>query len=107
MRRRWQRPRNSTRGSRYEPRLGPPLLQAFAQSWGLPEPLVRHWWRALCDAQWSEAAQWRERVIALTPQDACARGFVEVDCSPRVLVGLLELLVREGTLARPTASQIE
>src|SRR5262245_33393033 len=100
-------PRNSLAGSRYEPKNGPPILVAFARSWGLPEPLTQHWWRALCAARWSQARQWREQVIAFTPESEEARTFVEGDCSPRVLVQVLENLVAEGTLLRPTASAIE
>src|SRR5215471_15885687 len=107
MRRRWQAPRNSLAGSRYQPQNGPPLLVALAQSWGLPAPQQWAWWRALCTAQWPEAVAFREAVIAFTPEHEDARAFVHTTCSPRGLVKVLELLVREGLLFRQTATQIE
>jgi hypothetical protein len=107
MRRRWQAPRNSLKGSRYPVGLGPPLLQALCASWQLPEPLQVHLWRALCQATWSQAAQWRECVLAFHPAHQDARQFVAVACSPLCLVAVLEQLVQEGVLSRPAASQIE
>lgn len=107
MRQRGARPRNSLAGARYEPRLGPPLLQGLAQAYDLPEPLLRHWWRALCAAQWSEATAWREALIAFHPDAPQARAVWETACSPAAVVHILEVLVAERTLTRQAATGIE
>jgi len=104
--RRWMQPRTSTPRT-YEAKLGPPIVQAFSKTWGLDESLARHWWRALCESQWSEAVAWREAVIHFSPAQQAAREFVETTCSPSSLVALLELLVQEKVLYRQTASHIE
>ena len=105
MRRR--RPRASTAGAAYVPRLGPPLLQGLAQAYALPEPLLLSWWRALCAAQWSEACAWREAVICWRPTHPTAQAFWAESCTPGAVMAVVEALVREGTLYRQTASQIE
>ena len=107
MPRAWMRPRSSTAGAAYEPRLGPPLLQGLAQAYHLPEHLLRSWWRALCTAQWSEAEAWREALIAFRPDQPQARAVWETACSPAAVLHILELLVAERCLSRQTASQIE
>src|SRR5262249_56536175 len=99
VRRRWQAPRRSLPRT-YEPRLGPPLVQAFATSWGLSEPLTRRWWQALCEARWSEAVVFREAVIHFIPERDGARDIVHTTCSPHGLVSVLEALVEEGVLSR-------
>ena len=107
MRRRFLKPRNSLTGARYEPKYGPPLLTALLESWGCQGGERLALWRALCDARWSLAAQWREALIHFTPERQDARLFVEADCHPAALVAVLEGLVHEGVLPRQTASRIE
>src|SRR5262245_25272776 len=107
MRRRWQTPRNSLQGARYQPGNGPPLLVALGQSWGLAEHQQRAWWKALCAAQWSQAVAFREAVIAFSPEREGAREVVHTTCNPHAVVTILEALVEEGVLWRETATQIE
>ena len=107
MRRRFLTPRNSPAGARYEPKYGPPLLTALLESWGCQGGERLALWRALCDAQWSLASQWREALIHFTPEQGDARLFVEGACLPAALVAVLEGLVKEGVLPRQTASAIE
>src|SRR5262245_2912703 len=104
MRRRWLRPRDSLKGSAYETRLGPPILQALGVARQVPEHLLRAWWRGLCEARWSEAVAWRERAIAWHPSAPDARQFWEEQCTPQAVLHVVELLVAEGTLRRPAAS---
>lgn len=107
MRRRWMAPPTSTRGSAYDLRHGPPLLQGLAQAYAVPELLLAQWWRALSQAQWSQASQWREALCRFRPTHPTAQAFWEEACTPTAVVTILEGLVKEGTLYRQTASQIE
>jgi hypothetical protein len=99
--------RNSLAGSRYERKFGPPVIQAFMVTWGLREHEQTALWRALCAAQWSQAAAWREACLAFHPEGQDARRFVDEACSPHTLVQVVELLVQEGVLTRQAASAIE
>ena len=107
MRRRGLAPRASTAGSRYEAKLGPPIFQTLADHWDVPEHLARSWWKALMQAEWSEAAGWRETLIAFHPARQDPRALVTDACPPATVVAVLELLVREHCLHRGTATKIE
>ena len=105
--RRWMQPRNALAGSRYEAKLGPPVLVAYGASWHLAEHEKLALWRALCQARWSLASGWRDHLIHFHPEGEDARQFVAVECNPARVVQILENLVREGVLSRETASRIE
>jgi hypothetical protein len=98
MRRRWLKARNSTAGADYEPKLGPPILQALGVSRAVPEHVLRAWWRGLCEARWTESVAWREAAIAWHPNAPDARQFWEAECSPRkILQGrMVPTLHRKG-----------
>lgn len=106
-RRSWMRPGSSTRGARYDPRHGPPIVATLTASWHLPEPQRYGLWRAICQAQWSEVSTWREAVVCFHPTRQDAAAFLQTQCSPQALMHVLELLVAEGALLRQSASQIE
>jgi hypothetical protein len=78
----------------------------------LPAPLAWVVWRALCKAEWSAAAQWRERFLAFErPDQVLSRDLVEhflrEVASPRHLVDLCEELLAEKRLLRRDARCVE
>jgi hypothetical protein len=108
MRRRYLRPRNSLKGSRYEGHYGPPLLQTLAEAWGLAPVERAALWRGLCHAAWSETVALREALIRFRPvsREAMHAFLCEV-FTPAAVVVCLERLVQEQVLSRQLASRVE
>jgi hypothetical protein len=91
----------------------PRLWRCLTREWVLvPEALRSAWWLALCKAQWSLAAEWRQAFLAFHRREAwtsaedVARFFGQM-ATPRVLFGLLESLIQEGALLKQDGHHLE
>jgi hypothetical protein len=102
----WRR-RNALAGARYQDNAGPPILTSLATTWGLQAHDTYNLWRGLCRACWSESVAWREALIAFHPDTQEPTAFLVTMCHPKKTMRVVECLVAEGWLTRPTASRIE
>lgn len=78
----------------------------------LPQSMAWLWWRALCKAQWSAAAQWRETFLNFERPDRVLsrdliEGFLQEIARPKHLMDLLEALMEEGKLLRRDAHHLQ
>ena len=81
----------------------PPVWQLLSGILDLPFLLAMACHQAVRGAQWSETADWRQRLLLLpivgNPEQAA-----QTVCEPAALVRILELLVRERRLTRRKAA---
>jgi hypothetical protein len=84
------------------PVVPPKIWQLFSTYFGLPPPLSRAWYRALEQAQWSEARTFYQTLIVFEARPAAAIDavvrFTQEIATPAAVVGVLERLRQEGVL---------
>ena len=92
----------------------PPQLWTWMCTHWCPLPSRLSWvlWRALSQAQWSAAVQWREQFLAFDKPDRTVSSdlvetFLEEVASPQQIMKVLGELMEEKRLLRRDAHQLE